>query len=112
MFIWYCTWYLTQNLKERTFYTFVTKLNYTIRFHFPASEGHRALPIAILEVDLYRSLVLDTFVTTACLPHYVPNNNATESSSTILDISDGGYKIHVAAGWGSIDSRYVVVEFC
>ena len=71
----------------------------------PASGGRRALPIAILEVDLYRSIVLDTFVTTACLPHYVPNDNSTARSSNVVDISDGGYKINVAAGWGSIDSR-------
>ena len=73
--------------------------------YFLASEGLRALPIAILEVDLYRSIVLDTYVTTACLPHYVPNNNATGKLSNVVVISDGGYKINVAAGWGSIDSR-------
>ena len=73
--------------------------------NFPASEGRRALPIAILEVDLYRSIVLDTFVTTACLPHLVPNDNSTGKSSNVVDISEGGYKINVAAGWGSIDSR-------
>ena len=73
--------------------------------YFLASEGRRALPIAILEVDLYRSIVLDTFVTTACLPHYVPNDNSTRKLSNVVDISDGGYKINVAAGWGSIDSR-------
>ena len=77
----------------------------SLTLYFPASEGRRALPIAILEVDLYRSLVLDTFVTTACLPHYVPNDKSNETS-LVLDISDG-YKINVAAGWGSIDSRYI-----
>ena len=83
--------------------------------YFPASEGRRALPIVILEVDLYRSLVLDTFVTTACLPHFVPDDNSTETSLAGDVSSSDGYKINVAAGWGSIDSRYrsiYIAELC
>ena len=75
-----------------------------------AAAGRRAFPIVILEVDLYRSLVLDTFVTTACLPHYVPRDNGTGAAlGGGGEGADDGYKINVAAGWGSIDSRCTAI---
>jgi hypothetical protein len=72
----------------------------TLKTPFPllqASWGRRAPPVVILEIDLYRSLILDEFVTTGCLPF------AGEKNDTIAFEEE--YKINVAAGWGSIDSR-------
>ncbi len=66
-----------------------------------AWDGRSGIPVAVLEVDLYRSLILDEHVTTGCLPDirdYLGLNGS-------LSLAEEDYKINVAAGWGSIDSR-------